>query len=452
MSLAGPDALRSLEEALRDIRREEDEIARRLARSTELIEKLREQEGDLLLQLAAGRFDPADEAALAAALSVAGHQAREVLKGHGDDLAAVETRLVSLDAEIARASLDRAGLRAEAETYRTELETLAAKVRPELVKDSRYTAQSAEAEELASIAEESLRKTAQADADREHRGRPYRDDPLFMYLWDAGYGTRNYRASSLISFLDGGVAALVGFARARPNFSMLNEIPLRLREHAVKQEELAEAARGELLAIENAAIDAAGGRASRDALARVLAGIEAAERAVVSLQDQRDEAARAQRELAQGSDAAFVSAMDSLSGLLGRGDLRALLSESRAGAGQDATVIEQIDDVRQRANEEDYETRDHKARLKTLAARRRELEDIQYEFKREGFDHPGVVFADERLASDRLNDFLRGGIAATAYWELWRQSRSVASPTGWSIGLGGAGTGMVFGRPRDGRG
>ena len=36
MSLAGPDSLRALEEALRDIRREEDEIAKRLARSAGL--------------------------------------------------------------------------------------------------------------------------------------------------------------------------------------------------------------------------------------------------------------------------------------------------------------------------------------------------------------------------------------------------------------------------------
>jgi hypothetical protein len=144
--------------------------------------------------------------------------------------------------------------------------------------------------------------------------------------------------------------------------------------------------------------------------------------------------------------------METLNGLLGRGDLRALLSESRAGAGQDATVIEQIDDVRQRANEEDYETRDHKARLKTLAARRRELEDIQYEFKREGFDHPRAVFTDDRLASERLNDFVRGGITAAAYWGLWQQGRSLTSPAGWNIGPGGSGAGMVFSRPRGGRG
>ena len=46
MSLTGPEALRSLDEALRDIRREEDEIAKRLARSAELMTKLREQEGE----------------------------------------------------------------------------------------------------------------------------------------------------------------------------------------------------------------------------------------------------------------------------------------------------------------------------------------------------------------------------------------------------------------------
>ena len=51
MSLSGPDALRSLEEALRDVRREEDEIARRLARSAELITRMREQEGELKLVL-----------------------------------------------------------------------------------------------------------------------------------------------------------------------------------------------------------------------------------------------------------------------------------------------------------------------------------------------------------------------------------------------------------------
>ena len=62
MSLSGPQALKSLDDALRDIRREEDEIARRLARSAELVTKLRETESELFRQLAGLRLEPATQA------------------------------------------------------------------------------------------------------------------------------------------------------------------------------------------------------------------------------------------------------------------------------------------------------------------------------------------------------------------------------------------------------
>ena len=71
MSLSGPEALRSLDEALRDVRREEDEIAKRLARSAELITKMREQEGELLSSLAQVRLDPAIQAELRGQISAA---------------------------------------------------------------------------------------------------------------------------------------------------------------------------------------------------------------------------------------------------------------------------------------------------------------------------------------------------------------------------------------------
>jgi hypothetical protein len=60
MSLSGPEALRSLDEALRDIRREEDEIAKRLARSAELVTKFKETESELLRQSGGGAPRPVD--------------------------------------------------------------------------------------------------------------------------------------------------------------------------------------------------------------------------------------------------------------------------------------------------------------------------------------------------------------------------------------------------------
>jgi hypothetical protein len=75
-------------------------------------------------------------------------------------------------------------------------------------------------------------KAAQAEADREEKRRPYEADPLFMYLWRRRFGTREYQASRLVHFLDRKVAHLIGYEDARVNYTMLMELPQRLREHA----------------------------------------------------------------------------------------------------------------------------------------------------------------------------------------------------------------------------
>ena len=107
MSLSGPEALRSLDEALRDIRREEDEIAKRLARSAEMITKMREQEGELLSQLAQVRLDPATQAELAGQISAAELKARDMLRRTSEKLSASEGKLKALDADITKAIADR---------------------------------------------------------------------------------------------------------------------------------------------------------------------------------------------------------------------------------------------------------------------------------------------------------------------------------------------------------
>jgi len=76
------------------------------------------------------------------------------------------------------------------------------------------------------------RKAAQAEADREEKRRPYEADPLFMYLWRRGYGTGAYKASNLVRFFDRMVAQHIDFETARINFTMLMNLPERLREHA----------------------------------------------------------------------------------------------------------------------------------------------------------------------------------------------------------------------------
>ncbi|MDC9823201.1 hypothetical protein PRN20_05605 [Devosia sp. ZB163] len=425
MTLSGPEALRSLDDALRDIRREEDEIAKRLSRSAELVTKFRETESELLRQLAAVRLDPSTQAELTGRLSQAETKAREMLSRHGAELSSAETELKNLDKLIAALAKERAEKRAVVDKAQAELKALADRVSVDAVKNPEYVEKRTAAEHLAQVAAESMRKTEQAEADREEKGKPYRDDSLFMYLWERGYGTKNYRHNNLIKYLDGLIARIVGFPEARANFAMLNEIPLRLREHAERQQQIAKAAAEVVVKLEKAAVDAAGGKPTREILEKAEARIVAIDAEMVSSEDKRDALAREQRELAQGSDPAFTSAVGGLAEALGREDIQSLLAQARATqTAQDDTIVKQIDESRQRASEEDADSRDQRSRLKTLAARRRELEDIQYEFKKQGFDNPRSTFREDQLVGDLLNDFLRGGISAADYWGQWRRSQN----------------------------
>lgn len=437
MSLRGPEALASLDEAMRDIRREEDEISKRLARSGERVGKIRESEAELFRQLAQLRLDPSVQGELDGRISAAEAKARDMLKAHARDLSKAEQAAAEIDATLAKLTGDRASALKELEGHQAELKALGERLTATIAKEPAFAAKRQSAQELAEIANQSMRKTEQAEADREDKGKPYRDDPLFMYLWEAGYGTSNYRANNLIRYFDGLVANIVSFAKARPNFAMLNEIPLRLREHAERQIAGAKAAETELEALETEAIDAAGGKPIRAALGAVQQRIDAIDAQIVTIEDQRDQTTQTLGVLAEGNNPAFASALSELANALAREDIQTLLAEARrTRTGQDDTIVAQIDDARARAKDEEDETRDQKERLKTLADRRRELEDIQWEFKKQRFDDPRSTFREDRLVGDLLNDFLRGGISAASYWDQWRRSQNWNSSTDWGGGTG----------------
>lgn len=435
MSIGGPQALASLEEAMSDIRREEDEISRRLARSTEIVAKIKESEAELFRQLAQLRLDPAIQSELDGRISSAESKARESLKSHGKAVDKAQKTIEELEA--ARASLVERRRNAVADLAEKQkaLDALLKQVSTQLETDPAYAEKRAAAQALDEVADQSMEKTRLAETDREEKGRPYRDDPLFMYLWDSGYGTSAYKANNLIRYLDGLVAGLVGFLKARPNYAMLNDIPLRLREHAERQEANAQAAEAGLATLANTAADAAGGKPLRDAKSKAEADVQAIDAAIVEAEDKRNEAGEALQSLTSGSDPALASAAAALAAALGQEDIQTLLAEARrTRTGQDDTIVAQIDESRTRMREEEEESRDLRERSKTLAARRRELEDIQWEFKKQRFDDPRSSFREEKLVGDLLNDFLRGGISAASYWDQWRKSQNWAPGNEWGAG------------------
>ncbi|HHG89727.1 MAG TPA: hypothetical protein ENJ90_04505 [Devosia sp.] len=444
MALSGPQALRSLDDAIRDIRREESDIGKRLSRSTERLAKIQETEAEMYRKLARVRLDPEVQSQIEGRLSRAENRARQVIKEHASQLGKAEKQIKQLDEAIAVLARKRSAALESVDDAQAKLFALSSKIASTVTKDPDYANLRARADELQAVANESLKKTRQAEADQETKGKPYREDPLFMYLWEAGYGTRNYKANNLVRWLDSKVARLVDYRNARANFSMLNEIPLRLREHADRQIALAEEAEEQLDALEDRAVEKAGGGPIKRALQKAQEELERIDLEMLEAEDKRDNLSEEFSALAEGGNPTFSKAVGELASALAGQDIKNLVAMARKSATrQDDAIVAKIDDARTRQKDEEDETRELNARLKVLAQRRRELEDIQWEFKKSRFDDPRSTFRKDELVGDLLSEFLKGAITASNYWGQWQRSQN------WKAGTSDWGGGI--GLPRSGR-
>ncbi len=433
-----------MDDAIRDIRREESDIARRLSRSTERLAKIQETEAEMYRKLASVRLDPEVQSQLEGRLSRAETRARQVIKEHASQLGEAEKQIKQLDEQIAGMTRKRRAALEAVDAAQENLSALSSEIAAVVNKDPDYAKRRAEADELQAVANESLKKTQQAEADQEAKGKPYREDPLFMYLWEAGYGTRNYKANNLARWLDSKVARLVDYRNARANFAMLNEIPLRLREHAERQITAAEEAEEKLDELEDRAVEKAGGGPIKRALQKAQEELERIDLKMLDAEDKRDAQSEAFSALAEGGSPAFSKAVGELASALEGQDIKNLVAMARKSATrQDDAIVAKIDDARTRQKDEEDETRELNARLKVLAQRRRELEDIQWEFKKARFDDPRSTFRKDELAGDLLSEFLKGAITAANYWGQWQRSQN------WKAGTSDWGGGI--GLPRSGR-
>lgn len=443
MTISGPQALKSLDDAIRNIRVEEQDITSRLTHSTETISKLRDSEGEQFTRLARLRLSPEMQAQIVSDLSVAEQSARNVIERRSQSLRDLDAQVVKLDKRIAKFAHDRRDALTEVEAQQKALSDLSDEIAAAISGDPDYAEKRKAADEMRAVAEESLKKTRTAEEDRETKGRPYRDDPLFIYLWEAGYGTRNYKANNLVRWLDSLVARLIRYHDARPNYAMLNEIPLRLREHAERQIAAADEADAALDEIENRAIDKAGGGPIRTALEKAQQQVDEIDTKMVEAEDQRDQLTRDIADFAEQDDPALEVAVKGLAGSLQSTQLSQLIDDARrTPTHEDDAILSQIDDLRLRIVDEETEGRELRERLKVLARRRRELEDIEFEFKKSKFDDPRSHFKEDDLVGDLLGEFLRGAISASTYWGHWKRSqnwRADTSDWGGSIGLPNSG-------------
>src|SRR5690554_2370760 len=138
MTIKGPQAIRAIDEALKDIRREEAEITKRIARATDRVGKLHETELGQLRGLAQIRLSPEAQAEMTGKLSAAETRARDMLKQHAKDMDALEVELERLEQNLTALTAERAAALDTIAGRQEEIEALSGEVQTRLESDPAY--------------------------------------------------------------------------------------------------------------------------------------------------------------------------------------------------------------------------------------------------------------------------------------------------------------------------
>lgn len=445
--MTGRNALDAIHKAIRDEQTRARQLDADMARVNDELLKLdaaRSQEHRGLAKL---RIEFLTGSDIIQRLDDADRQVLALFRRRTDSLAKLKQELDA--AEKARDELEanRAALADALEHKAAEIDEVEAAVQERLKTAPDYQAQVKKAHEAERVAVHADEKATQSEQEQEAKGASYRADPLFMYLYQRGFGTTEYRRGGLVRWLDGRVARLIGYFDARPNYARLLELPVRLREHADFVGAQADEEFAKLKQLDaQARLDAGLGRLEAElgeAEKRLAAADDAISKAASAYQEKL---ARAER-YATGEDEEFQQAIAFLASEFGREDVQTLRREALATPfPDDDLIVARLLDLEAQRKRQSQSLDEFKLVAEANRKRVSDLERVRQEFTQRHYDAPGTSFANGAMVASVITQLVMGALTTDAFWRVLQQQRRYDPPrTDPSFGSGGFGRGTVWG-------
>ena len=267
-TLTGQQALQEIDRSVARMRRRVSDAVKEVELTQRRAAEVRDEQVLAYRELADIRLQvlSEDEATELDSLHM---QAESLLAEHDAYVAAAEGKVsaarTDLDTLDAARLEQNESLATAIETY----ETLVGDVEGKLAKDPEYQSLVSSFDQAEAVVKRAGEKLAVAKEEMLEKGEPYRDDPLFLYLWERGFRTTEYKGGGLFKMLDNWVARLCDYDDARANYQRLNDIPEWLEQHLTEEESNLEDARETLEQAEQDALDKAGAGEASEGIAAI---------------------------------------------------------------------------------------------------------------------------------------------------------------------------------------
>jgi chromosome segregation ATPase len=372
--LSGRQALGSLDQGMRELHDSVTEIDRQVKQGSGELMDLQRQQSERFKRMAHIRLDHVISGELSEGLDVADQRARELVRQRGSKLGAVNRQIKSTRGHLAELDEQRAAAGLDCDRATGALDSAEAKTQQRLEEDAQYQAQ--------------LESTAE------------------------------YSAGSLARYLDDWVAGLCDYHSARPNYSTLLEIPVRLEEHAKHLRDKADEEFIQLTRMEVEAAAQDGVPTLKEAVDRAQATLDGIDEEIEATEDKLKALEQARGRFADGEDEDFQQAVKTISSAFERESLLSLYEYARATATpEDDLLVREMEEARERLGQVSENIADRKKMRQRQSDRLHELEDIRRRFKRNRFDSAHSEFRNDSLLTLAVSQFLAGAVTGR---ELWR--------------------------------
>lgn len=417
---SGRDALHQIDDALAEARRRLAQASDAAAGDARTIADLDRRQIDIYGAIADVRLAHLKNgAATVGSLGPDDRKAAALIAAHDGAIAGLAAARDAAAAELLRLEAARAAAEAEVETAIARHDEAAAATRARLETHGAYRDAASALEELTAMAGRAERKLAVAADDRAEKGAAYEGDPLFQYLRERKFATREYRAFPLFALLDNWVASLIRYRDHRLNYERLLEIPERIAEHVARLRAEAEAARATLETLERAALEADGVGALRDAAGAARSQVERLDREIAEAEKRHQEHAARHADAAAGKAGPLADARKILADALSKiavPDLKVVAAETASL--EDDRLVDALITARRERMEFEEARQAATGSLEGLGRRLSDLEDMRRRFKSARYDSPYSEFTGKDVLALLIAEFLRGSIGRD---DLWRK-------------------------------
>ena len=447
---AGTSALQRIDQSLRTVRNESVRLDSHLASLTESLADSQRQKVTIINQIAAVRLSEIEQGELRSSLTNADKKALETLKLRTRALEQLNKKINVLNESVIETEAERESLLEQANNLSDQLVKIESQAQASLKNDANYLTFFSQASDADAVSQEAERKVAQAKEDMSIKAEPYQQDKLFMYLWQRGFGTTEYKGRFISRMIDSWVAGLIKYEASRVNYWNLTEIPKRLTEHAEHVADIADDAHDKLQKLELEVLAKNGALELEAKIDDARAVLDECDDKIESIESQLSDELAKRAKFTAGEDTYIKQSLEVLASALNHDNLQSIERYVRAthSPTDDHLVMElqqlynRVDDIND--NLGDVQSL-HRKQLSKLS----ELESVRRNFKNARFDDVRSGFTNESLLVSVLGQFVQGLVDGADVWQTIKKNQRYrdvgVSPDFGSGALGGLGDILIEG-------